>query len=119
MMTEHNGLMLFPVDEDFSDHPVFSDLKSVSLGAVRFPHGFFVKQEDNGGKYVIPATPEERASILLNAFPDMTSEEALSAGCGPYSSGRCLGGCSGFPFRCVQVFHPTSGFYSCFCRNMG
>lgn len=118
MMTEQNGLMLFPADEDFSDHPVFNDLKSVSLGAVRFPYGFFVK-EDDGEKYVIPATPEERASILLEAFPDMTDEDASSPGCGPYSSGRCLGGCSGFPFRCLKIFSSASGFYSCVCRNVG
>jgi hypothetical protein len=51
-----NGLLLFPADEDFSDHPVFNELTTVSLGDVAVPYGFFLN-EDNGTKYVVPASP--------------------------------------------------------------
>jgi hypothetical protein len=117
MITEHNGLMLFPIDEDFSEHPLFKDLQSVSLGDVRFPYGFFVK-ENGGARYVVPATPEERGSILLNAFPDMTLEQAQSEGCGSKTGATCVNTCD-FPFRCMRVVDQTSGWHGCFCKEVG
>ena len=115
-MTETNGLYLFPPGEDFSEHPVFRALKSVSLGDVRFPYGFFVKQDD-GGKYVVPATPEERASILFNAFPDMTPEELRWQGCHQVSGNRCQGSCpGGHGVLCFATYEPTSNYHGCVCH---
>jgi hypothetical protein len=81
MIIERNGVVFFPTDEDYSDHPAFQALKSVSLGDVRLPNGFFLKEEQ-GKQYVLPATREEREAMILKAFPH-TSREALDSFCLP------------------------------------
>src|SRR5262245_60271174 len=103
MMIERNGVVLFPPDEDFTAHKAFRALSTVSLGDVKFTFGFFLVEE-NGKRYVVPATEEERRTMLLKAFPKITSEE-VRAFCIQSGSG-CEGNCSGLKphRRCMRVY---------------
>ncbi|MEU6191493.1 hypothetical protein [Nocardia sp. NPDC047038] len=68
----------FEVGEDHPDHPAFRDLRSISLGDVRFPFGFFIVDED-GQRYVRPATEAEREELLFKVLPDGPSESVLDS----------------------------------------
>lgn len=48
MATECNGLLLFPSQEDHSDHPAIRELAEASLGDVRFLYGFFSRRKATG-----------------------------------------------------------------------
>jgi hypothetical protein len=96
MMYESNGIAIFEAGEDYPDHPAFRELSTVSLGNVRFPFGFFIVDED-GNRYVRPATEAERMELLFKAFPDGPSETARN-------SSLCFlrdGGCFDDPCRRV------------------
>ena len=122
MMRERNGVLFFPIDEDFKDHPAFKALQSVSLGDVRLPDGFFLREE-NGKKYVIPATKEERRAMLRKAFPNMTPE-AFDAFCLPsvFDFRRCEdnGECHQLKprHRCERGFDPENHQYFCACNEI-
>jgi hypothetical protein len=116
MVVERNGILFFPTDEDFSGHPAFEALQTVSLGDVRFPFGFYLVDED-GQRHVVPATEEARAKVLRKAFPEICAE-VLAVRCFPNSSGPgCSGDCSSLPpiHRCMRAYDGSDLFYSCAC----
>jgi hypothetical protein len=112
MSINRNGIEFFTPDEDASDHPAFRLLDTVTLGDVRFPFGFFIVEED-GEKFVLPATAEQRINMLSKAFPDQPRsswENACRSGVGSSCKGECDIGeiCSrGFDSEVVQ--------YGCAC----
>jgi len=113
-MFEKNGVTFFPRGGDYKDHPAFVALRSVSLGDVRFPWGFFLVNE--GGKaYVLPATEQDHRRVLLQAFPDLP-EEALGQSCGLHAEDHlhCGGSCRAGPeYDCVP--HNHGSYYGCGC----
>jgi hypothetical protein len=115
-MFEKNGVTFFPRGGDYRDHPAFVALRSVSLGDVRFPWGFFLVHE-NGKTYVSPATEQDHRRVLLQAFPDLP-EEALSQSCRLVTTDEhlhCGGTCKAGPeYDCVR--HVAGGnYYGCGC----
>ena len=113
VITERNGLLVFPRGEDHSAHPAVKALKSVSLGDVRFPHGFFLVEAD-GQWYVTPASEDDRLTRLRKGFPDL-SEDLLRRLCQAASGfGSCKGDCNA-PFECNYVNEPGDGWYGCVC----
>ncbi len=119
-MRERNGIAVFEVGEDHPDHPAFRDLRSISLGDVRFPFGFFIVDED-GQRYVRPATEAEREELLFKVFPDGPSEYVLD-------SDRCYlhdGKCKDFrchtvqpPSRCFRGYDESRRQYGCWCESI-
>src|SRR5215207_693728 len=105
MIVERTGITVFTTNEKYDDHPAFKSLEGVSLGDVRFPFGFFLVEE-NGKKFVVPATVEDRRKRLLTAFPDI-HPEALSESCNPSVwHERCEGGCGKLPstYMCMRIY---------------
>ena len=90
MAMERNGVVFYDPTEKNEDHPAFKALKSVSLGDVRFPFGFFLI-ERNGERYVLPGTKDDLLKALLTAFPDYPTQ-SFSGGCGSIWD-MCTGGC--------------------------
>lgn len=69
MPVERNGIVFFELDEKWDDHPSCKELREVSLGDVRFPSGFFIVEE-NGKKFILPATKEDLLKTMRTAFRD-------------------------------------------------
>lgn len=114
MVTERNGLLVFPRGEDHSAHPAVRKLNGFSLGDVRFPHGFFLVEED--GAYILPASAEDRIQRLQKAFPELTAD-ALGQLCRHHHPG-CAGECEP-PDECTPVSDPGDQWYGCVCLPGG
>lgn len=96
-------------------------VSEVNLGDVRFPFGFFIK-EDGGKKFVVPATLEDKMKVLRTAFsdyPDLPPDHE-SHSCNSHGGSTCSGGCGKLPsgYMCRRVSHPASHFYGCACVDL-
>ena len=119
-MIERYGVTFFEPDKNHDDHRAMKDLAKVSLGDVKFPFGFRLVDED-GKTVVIPATEDERKSVLRQAFPDLAPELRSFLGCTPNSSGPgCHGGCPGMPsvYKCMRLWEETRRFFGCGCVDI-
>jgi hypothetical protein len=119
-MRERNGIAVFEVGEDHPDHPAFRELRSISLGDVRFPFGFFIVDED-GQRYVRPATEEERKELLFKVFPDGPSETVLDSNFCYLHDGKCVAHlCAQIepPSRCFRGYDESRRQYGCWCESI-
>ncbi|KJC38980.1 hypothetical protein UP09_24010 [Bradyrhizobium sp. LTSP885] len=91
-------------------------LSGVNLGDVRFPYGFFVR-DDKGKKYVEPATWADKLRILRMAFPDFPDNPSSGRRCEGNDDGmECIGSCEGAPeVQCWKTSFPDEGFFGCAC----
>lgn len=108
-----NGVEFFTEDEEASDNAAFRTLETVELGDVRFPYGFFIVDED-GERYVLPATAEQRLDMLAKAFPDRPRdswEDTCRNGIGK----RCRGECRRIGEFCLRGFDSEVIQFACAC----
>jgi hypothetical protein len=114
---ESNGIAIFKPEEYYPDHPAFRELGTISLGKVRFPFGFFIVDED-GDRYVRPATEAERMELLLKVFPDGPSETASSSFC--YFKDLGCGDTLCHTLRphhaCFRGYDESHRQYACWCE---
>ncbi|QNJ90576.1 hypothetical protein HZU40_20180 [Mycolicibacterium fluoranthenivorans] len=120
-MREINGVAVFKAGDDYdSDHAALRELSSVSLGSVRFPFGFFIVEEE-GDRYVRPATEAERMELLLRVFPEGPSETARSSSFCYIRDGGC-GDTLCHTLRphhsCFRGYDESRRQYGCWCEIM-
>jgi hypothetical protein len=108
MPINRNGVEFFA-----TDHPAFRLLETVSLGDVHFPFGFFIVEED-GERYVLPATAEQRIDMLSKAFPDK-ARDSFEDPCRNGPADSCQGECNDIGSFCSKGFDPEVIQFGCAC----
>ncbi|MBR0869603.1 hypothetical protein JQ633_04475 [Bradyrhizobium tropiciagri] len=120
MAIVRNGITFMTAEEARDpNNPANQALKAVNLGDVRFPNGFFIR-DDNGKKYVEPATWEDRLKVLRTAMPDFPDVAPVEmAACHHIGDESCGNGCGKLSpeFRCLKIHDPSIPFYGCGCVN--
>jgi hypothetical protein len=111
-----NGITFLSKDEARDPaNPAVKAVSAVNLGDVRFPNGFFIR-DDNGKKFVEPATWADKLRILRIAFPDFPDDQSFARCEGNDDGMECIGGCSGAPkVQCWKMSSPDEGFFGCSC----